>query len=72
MERANHPPAHGGVTLGFVDPGDWAGYNQVNPSGVTSIQARVSSGGAGGTISLRSGSQTGPVLGTLTVPNTGG
>jgi type 1 glutamine amidotransferase len=72
VQRANHPPAHGGVTLGYVDPGDWAGYNQVDLSGVTSIRARVSSGGAGGTISLRSGSQTGPVLGTLTVPNTGG
>jgi type 1 glutamine amidotransferase len=72
VDRASHPPAHGGFTLGFIDSGDWAGYGQVNLAGTAAVRARVSSGGAGGTVSLRSGSQSGPVLGTLTVPNTGG
>ena len=41
-------------------------------AGVTSFTARVSSGGAGGTLSLRAGSPTGTVLGSATVPVTGG
>ncbi|MBM0278839.1 ThuA domain-containing protein [Micromonospora tarensis] len=64
--------ANGGQTLGYVDPGDWAAYNGVNLTGVTSFTSRVVSGGAGGTIQVRTGSATGPVLGSVTVPNTGG
>ncbi|GAA2195071.1 ThuA domain-containing protein [Micromonospora lupini] len=63
--------ANGGQTLGYIEPGDWAAYNGVNLTGVTSFTSRVVSGGAGGTIQVRTGSATGPVLGTVTVPNTG-
>ncbi|CCH20640.1 ThuA domain-containing protein [Micromonospora lupini] len=63
--------ANGGQTLGYIEPGDWAAYNGVNLTGVTSFTTRVVSGGAGGTIQVRTGSATGPVLGTVTVPNTG-
>ncbi|MEU5781814.1 ThuA domain-containing protein [Micromonospora lupini] len=63
--------ANGGQTIGYIDPGDWAAYNGVNLTGVTSFTSRVVSGGAGGTIQVRTGSATGPVLGTVTVPNTG-
>lgn len=63
--------ANGGQTLGYVDPGDWAAYNGVDLTGVTSFTSRVVSGGAGGTIGVRTGSATGPLLGTVTVPNTG-
>ncbi|MEU0549956.1 ThuA domain-containing protein [Micromonospora sp. NPDC005979] len=63
--------ANGGQTLGYIEPGDWAGYNGVDLTGVTSFTTRVVSGGAGGTIGVRTGSATGPVLGTVTVPNTG-
>ncbi|GAA1023349.1 hypothetical protein Aple_084290 [Acrocarpospora pleiomorpha] len=64
--------ANNGQTLGYIDPGDWAGYNNVNVGGATSFRARVVSGGAGGQIQVRTGSQTGPILGTVAVPNTGG
>ncbi|MFF5171717.1 ThuA domain-containing protein [Micromonospora sp. NPDC000089] len=64
--------ANGGQTLGYIDPGDWSAYNGVDLTGVTSVRARVVSGGPGGTIQLRTGSTTGPVLGTVNVPNTGG
>ncbi|WBC17369.1 ThuA domain-containing protein [Micromonospora sp. WMMA1998] len=64
--------ANGGQTLGYVDPGDWAAYQGVDLTGVTSLRARVVSGGPGGTIQMRTGSPTGPVLGQVAVPNTGG
>ncbi|WP_405150185.1 ThuA domain-containing protein [Sphaerisporangium sp. NBC_01403] len=64
--------AHGGKTLGFIDPGDWSSYAGVDLTGVTRIRARVVSGGPGGAIQVRTGSATGPVLGTVNVPNTGG
>ncbi|MER7892405.1 ThuA domain-containing protein [Micromonospora sp. NPDC094482] len=64
--------ANGGQTLGYVEPGDWAAYNGVDLTGVTSFRSRIVSGGPGGTIQVRTGSTTGPVLGSVAVPNTGG
>ncbi|MEU5567769.1 ThuA domain-containing protein [Micromonospora musae] len=64
--------ANGGQTLGYVEPGDWAAYNGLDLTGVTSFRSRVVSGGPGGTIQVRTGSNTGPVLGSVAVPNTGG
>ncbi|WP_433529417.1 ThuA domain-containing protein [Micromonospora sp. CA-263727] len=63
--------ANGGQTLGYIDPGDWAAYNNLDLTGVTSFRARVVSGGPGGTIQVRTGSATGTVLGSVAVPNTG-
>ncbi|WP_432954440.1 ThuA domain-containing protein [Micromonospora haikouensis] len=63
--------ANGGQTLGYVDPGDWAAYPGLDLTGVTSLRARVVSGGPGGTIGIRTGSATGPLLGQVAVPNTG-
>ncbi|WP_433344036.1 ThuA domain-containing protein [Micromonospora sp. CA-111912] len=63
--------ANGGQTLGYVDPGDWAGYHGLDLTGVTSVRARVVSGGPGGTIQFRTGSATGAVFGQVAVPNTG-
>ncbi|MFC4590023.1 ThuA domain-containing protein [Sphaerisporangium corydalis] len=65
------PGAHGGRTLGFIDPGDWSSYAGTDLTGVTALRARVVSGGAGGAIQVRTGSATGTVLGTVNVPNTG-
>ncbi|WP_405090764.1 ThuA domain-containing protein [Micromonospora sp. NBC_01392] len=63
--------ANGGQTLGYVDPGDWAAYQNLDLTGVTSLRARVVSGGPGGTIGVRTGSPTGSLLGQVAVPNTG-
>src|SRR5260370_42268732 len=41
-------------------------------TGVTTFAARVASAGAGGTIQIRLGSPTGTLIGTCTVPVTGG
>ncbi len=72
VQRIDKPTASGGSTLGRVRNGYWAGYSTVSTVGRTGFAARISSGGLGGTITIRSGSQTGPVLGTVTVPVTGG
>ncbi|RAS67412.1 glucose/arabinose dehydrogenase [Lentzea atacamensis] len=65
-------PAEGGRTVGDIHNGDWIAFDNYNLTGANRFTARVSSAGAGGTITVRSGSQTGPALATLTVPVTGG
>ncbi|MGP4100657.1 carbohydrate-binding protein, partial [Nonomuraea sp. KM90] len=72
VQVATHAPASGGRTLGYVDNGDWAGYSNVGTGGAKTFSARVSSGGVGGTIQVRSGSATGTLLGSVAVPVTGG
>jgi PKD repeat protein len=72
VQPAAHAAASGGQTAGFIENGDWAGYSQVSTAGARSFSARVSSAGAGGTIQVRSGSQTGTLLGSVAVPVTGG
>ncbi|WP_203906193.1 carbohydrate-binding protein [Rhizocola hellebori] len=64
--------ANGGARLGYIAAGDWAGYNNVNVGGAVSLRARVSSGGNGGTLQVRTGSQTGTIIGSVSVPSTGG
>ena len=66
------PTANGGNAVGNIENGDWISFTPYNFTGVTSFTARVASAGAGGTLSLRTGSATGPVVGTATVTNTGG
>jgi glucose/arabinose dehydrogenase/PKD repeat protein len=72
VQPAAHAPASGGQTAGYIENGDWAGYSQVSTAGAKTFAAKISSGGPGGTITVRSGSQTGTVLGTVAVPSTGG
>ncbi|QHY99858.1 Arabinoxylan arabinofuranohydrolase precursor [Streptomyces sp. S4.7] len=72
VQPADHAPASGGRTLGYIENGDWAGYSQASLTGAKTFSAKVSSAGAGGTVQVRSGSATGPVLGTVAAPNTGG
>ncbi|GAA1510713.1 carbohydrate-binding protein [Kribbella lupini] len=72
VQVAAHAGASGGQTLGYIDNGDWAGYSAVSTSGLRSFSARISSGGPGGTIQVRSGSATGTLLGSVAVPSTGG
>ncbi|MDG4856617.1 carbohydrate-binding protein [Streptomyces sp. T-3] len=72
VQIAAHGPAQGGNTVGFTDNGDWVAFQPYNLAGATSISARVSSAGPGGTIEVRAGSPSGTLMGTLTVPGTGG
>ncbi|MGX6602398.1 PQQ-dependent sugar dehydrogenase [Micromonosporaceae bacterium Da 78-11] len=65
-------PAEGGKTVGDINNGDWIAFEPYALGNVTSFTARVSSGGVGGTLQVRAGSPTGTVLGSATVPVTGG
>ncbi|GAA2899512.1 hypothetical protein GCM10010517_65050 [Streptosporangium fragile] len=67
-----HAPAHGGSVLGYVNPGDWAAYDEVDLTGVTGFTARVAGPAPSGGFEIRAGSPTGQVLGSVTVPQTGG
>ena len=67
----NKGAAEGGKTVGDIDNGDWISFEPYRLEKVKSFTARVSSGGVGGTLQIRSGSATGPVLGSATVSNTG-
>lgn len=64
--------AEGGQDVGFISNGSYTAYNGVFMTGVTTFAARVASGGPGGTIQVRVGSPTGTLIGTCTVPATGG
>ncbi|GGP07698.1 glycosyl hydrolase [Nonomuraea glycinis] len=64
--------AEGGRTVGDIHNGDWISFDPYKISNVKSFSARVSSGGLGGTLQIRAGSATGTVLGSATVPVTGG
>ncbi|WCN04851.1 PQQ-dependent sugar dehydrogenase [Streptomyces sp. M92] len=72
VQVVNHAPAHGGRTVGHIENGDWISFRPYALDNVTAFTARVSSAGTGGTIELRAGSPTGTLLGTATVPVTGG
>nr|WP_222109907.1 PQQ-dependent sugar dehydrogenase [Streptomyces cupreus] len=65
-------PAHGGRTVGDIDNGDWISFTPYALGNAKSMTARISSGGAGGTIEVRAGSSTGTLLGKAAVPVTGG
>jgi arabinoxylan arabinofuranohydrolase len=64
----------GGMNLYMLDNNDWTMVEGVDfgSSGASSIAMRVASTKTGGTIEIRTGSSTGTLIGTVTVPNTGG
>ncbi|MEU9925401.1 PQQ-dependent sugar dehydrogenase [Streptomyces griseoluteus] len=64
--------AHGGKTVGDIHSGDWISFTPYALGNAKKITARVSSGGAGGTLEIRAGSAKGTLLGKATVPVTGG
>ncbi|WP_031074147.1 ThuA domain-containing protein [Streptomyces sp. NRRL S-118] len=64
--------ANGGRTVGDIDDGDWISFRPYHLTGSTKLTARISSGGAGGFLEVRTGSATGTLLGSAPVPVTGG
>ncbi|MEU9786336.1 PQQ-dependent sugar dehydrogenase [Streptomyces phaeochromogenes] len=72
VDVISHGAAHGGKTVGNIENGDWISFQPYALGNATQFTARVSSAGAGGTIEVRAGSPTGTLLGTATVPVTGG
>ena len=72
VQFAGHVPAHGGKTVGYIANGDWVSYSGIGTANATAFTARVSSRNAGGTIEVHAGGSTGPLLGKVDVPPTGG
>ncbi|MGW3315075.1 lectin [Streptomyces fungicidicus] len=72
VQVVNHASAHGGRTVGEIHNGDWISFTPYSLDNTTGFTARVSSAGSGGTLEVRAGSPAGSLLGTATVPVTGG
>ena len=62
----------GGLDVGFISNGSYVSYNNVNLNGVNAFVARTASAGAGGNIQVRLDSTNGTLIGTCSVPVTGG
>ncbi|MEV4138708.1 carbohydrate-binding protein, partial [Dactylosporangium sp. NPDC049742] len=63
--------AEGGKTVGDINNGDWIQFDPYKLNNATSVSVRASSGGIGGTVQFRTGSATGPIIGSVTIPVTG-
>jgi len=69
----NAPCAEGGECVGWIRHGNWLRYDNVDfGTGTDQVEIRAASASEGGVIELRLGSAEGELLGTCTVPNTGG
>ena len=65
--------SEGGQDIGYIENGDYVGYNNINfGSATTGFMARVASGAGGGNIEIRLDSITGTLIGTCSVAGTGG
>ena len=65
--------SEGGMNVGWIENGDWIKVKGIAfGSGVRSFTARVASATGGGRIELRLDGTGGPLVGTCTVPGTGG
>ncbi|WP_411112334.1 ThuA domain-containing protein [Streptomyces sp. 029-5] len=69
---ADRADSSGGKRVTEIEDGDWISFDPVNLKGIKSVTVGASSGGLGGDIEFRNGSPTGPLLGKVTIPNTGG
>jgi glucosylceramidase len=63
----------GGYDVGYSSVGSWAEYRNIDfGSGVSSVNIRVASAGSGGTLEFHLDAVNGPLIGTATLPATGG
>lgn len=63
----------GGQNVAFIDNGDYIAFSNVDfGSGASSIDVRVASNNNGGQIEVRLDNPNGTLIGTVTVPGTGG
>lgn len=67
------PCSEGGANVGYIENGDSILYKKIDfAKGFPYFEARVASATSGGNMELRLDSATGTLIGTLTVPSTGG
>ena len=68
----NAPCTEGGDCVGFIEPGHWLRYEQVNfGAGTGQLDIRAASAAEGGIIEIRLDKPDGELLGTCAIPNTG-
>ncbi len=73
MGIQNESCEEGGVNIGYIENGDYVVYSRIDfGDGANEFQARVASGSSGGKIELRLDGIDGTLIGTCTVPGTGG
>jgi len=73
LETETTSDSGGGYDVGYADNGDWAHYKSVNfGSGVGTVNLRTASAGSGGTLEFHVDSVTGALIGSATIPVTGG
>lgn len=63
--------AGGGLNVGSINDGHWLKFSNLNMSEVHSVNLRLASRNSGGTIELRLDSESGKLIGTVDMPNTG-
>lgn len=69
----NAPCSEGGECVGFIRHGDWLKFEGVNfGENSDAVTIRAASASGGGVIELRQDAPDGTLLGSVTVPNTGG
>ncbi|WP_351227458.1 ThuA domain-containing protein [Streptomyces sp. NPDC002133] len=68
---ASRADASGGKRLTEIENGDWIMLDPVHLKGIDSVTVGAASAGLGGTVDFRADSPTGPLLGRVTVPDTG-
>ena len=67
------PSSEGGMDVGWIENGDWIRVRGVAfGAGATSFAVRAASATSGGRVEVRLDATTGPLVGTCTVPGTGG
>jgi len=67
------PCSEGGECIGWIEQGDWVQYKGVDFGSKTEhMEIRAASATRGGTIEIRLDTPDGELLGTCSVPNTGG
>jgi len=67
------PCSEGGECIGWIEQGDWVRYEKIDlRQRCSQIEFRAASATQGGTIEIHLGAPDGQLLGTCTVPNTGG
>ncbi|MBN1409192.1 MAG: carbohydrate-binding protein [Spirochaetales bacterium] len=64
--------SEGGKKVSNIDPGDWIAFNSIAMDNAFLVTTRVASSTSGNTIEIRTDSNTGTLIGTITVQNTGG
>jgi len=73
LETETTGDSTGGYDLGYVNPGAYAVYKNVNfGNGVSGVSVRTASGGQGGSLEFHLDSISGPLVSTATLPITGG